>query len=125
MDPSADSPMDDEAALKEFNDPFQAISENFVRRRHAETDNQKVSLEDEQMLLTRMDAQDLEGRVMQDACLQMVAMNLVPQEVLAKMQEDFEFEKVRRRSFGLFRPTFPLLRPITPLLLQSTSVHVL
>lgn len=102
MDPSDEGTFDEESELQAFNDPFEAVSENFVRRRHAQREEEKVSQEDEQKLLTLIDAHDLEARVLQDACAQMVMMNLVSQEVLSQVQEEFEFEKVRSSSFSPF-----------------------
>ena len=108
MDPSDDATFDEEAELQAFNDPFDAVSENFVRRRHAQREEQALSPEDEQKLLTLIDAHDLEGRVLQDACSRMAMMNLVSQEVLSQVQDDFEFEKVCLCPFRPFSLTFAI-----------------
>jgi len=115
MDPIESAVVDEDAELKKFNDPFEVVSEHFVRRRHAQIDNQSVTQEDEQKLLVLMESGDLEGIVVQEACARMVEMSLVSQEIVIQLQEAFEFEKVRSRRFPPFRPLLcsPSLRIAT------------
>ena len=85
----------EESELKEFNDPFEVVSESFVRQRHSEIDSKPLSIEDEQLLVSLMDAGGIEGNILTDAFTKLVSMQYVPKEIAVQVQEGFEFEKAR------------------------------
>lgn len=93
MDPNS-SEISEESELKEFNDPFEVVSESFVRRRHSEIDANPLSIEDEQLLASLMDAGGIEDNIMTDAFTKLVSMQYVTKEIAVQVQEGFEFEKV-------------------------------
>ena len=90
----------EESELKEFNDPFEVVSESFVRRRHSEIDSKPLSTEDEQLLASLIDAGGIEDSILTDAFTKLVSMQYVPKEIAVQVQEGFEFEKARIVNFA-------------------------
>lgn len=95
MDAEEASPTAEELELKEFNDPFEVVSETFVRQRRQEVDAEPISKEDDDLLTQMLDAMPIEDSLIHDAFSKMVNMNLVSSEIATQVQEDFDFEKVQ------------------------------
>lgn len=95
MDPSDATPTAEELELKEFNDPFEVVSDSFVRQRRQETDVEPISKEDEDLLANMLDAMPFEDSLVHDAFSKMVTMNYVSADIATQVQEEFDFEKVR------------------------------
>ena len=91
--------VDEESELKAFNDPFEVITESFVRRRHGETDPIRISEEDDQLLASLIDSGGLEESIIRDTLSKLVSMQCVSERLALQVQEEYEFEKVRPELF--------------------------
>jgi hypothetical protein len=117
MDPTHPA-VDEDSELKEFNDPFEVVSESFVRHRNAEIDQEvldPVSAEDEQLLASLIHSNTIEDNLLQEVFNRMVSMNFVSQEIASQAQNDFEFEKVRLNTKSAYFLTY--------LFVAWTAVH--
>jgi DNA primase large subunit len=85
--------VDEESELKAFNDPFEVITESFVRRRHGETDPIRISEEDDQLLASLIDSGGLEESIIRDTLSKLVSMQCVSERLALQVQEEYEFEK--------------------------------
>lgn len=94
MDAEEATPTAEELELKEFNDPFEVVSDSFTRQRRQEVDVEPISQEDEALLTQMLDSMPIEDSLIQDAFSKMVGMNLVSSDIATQVQEDFDFEKV-------------------------------
>lgn len=102
MESSEPTPSAEELELKEFNDPFDVVSDNYIRQRRAEIDFEPISQEDDEKLAHMLDSMPIEDSLIHDAFSRMISMNLVSAEIANQVQEDFDFEKVRFISLSGF-----------------------